>query len=72
MAPLTAARRGSLALSNFAVPAGESKTGKPAYPIDTAARARSALARVDANGSSAEQRKVKLAVKRKYPGMKVQ
>lgn len=72
MAPLSAARRNALPDSKFAIPASQSKTGDPAYPIDTQARGRAALARVAANGTSAEQRKVRAAVRRRYPGMKVE
>ena len=64
-APLDAKRRGDLDSSDFALP-------NRRYPIDTPSRARSALARVKQFGSPEEQRKVKTAVKRKYPNMDVE
>ena len=39
------------------------------YPIETAAHARAALARVDEFGSEEEKDKVREAVHRKYPGI---
>lgn len=65
MAALTAKRRNALPASKFALPGGR-------YPIDTAARARSALARVEANGTPAEQQQVANAVAKAYPNMDVQ
>ena len=55
--------------SSYAVPPGSSVGGKGVakYPINTAGRARNALARVSAHGSSAEKKMVRSAVKRKYP-----
>lgn len=69
MAPLTAKARDKLPASKFAIP--NAKDG-PAYPIDTEARGRAALARVAANGSPAEQAKVRAAVRKRYPRMKVE
>jgi hypothetical protein len=43
--------------------------GAAAYPINTQARAVSALARVAANGTPAEKSKVRAAVARKYPDL---
>lgn len=63
--PLTAAKRKRLKSSDFVFPK------KRAYPIDTKARARSALARIDEYGTQAERRKVRAAVHRRYPGMRV-
>ena len=40
------------------------------YPIPDLAHARNALARVAAHGSPAEQRRVKSAVYKKFPGLK--
>jgi hypothetical protein len=39
------------------------------YPIEDAAHARNALARVSQFGSSEEKSKVRAAVKRRYPGI---
>jgi hypothetical protein len=64
MAPLTAKRRNALPDSKFALPGQR-------YPIDTQARGRAALARVAADGTPSEQRRVRAAVRKRYPGMKV-
>jgi len=64
-APLNAKRRNSLDTSDFALPGRR-------YPIDTPERARSALARVKQFGSPDEQRRVKSAVQKRYPNMKVE
>ena len=52
-------------LSNkaFALP------GKRKYPIPDKAHARNALARVAQNGTPAEQKKVKAAVKKRFPSI---
>jgi len=65
MAALTAKRRNALPKTVFAIPA------QRAYPIDTPARARSALARVAANGTPDEQAQVRRAVAKRYPDMDV-
>lgn len=65
MAKLTAKARKAIKPSNFALP------GTKQYPIENASHARDALSRVAANGSVAEQQKVKGAVRRKYPGIAV-
>ena len=56
---------------SYAIPPGSGVGGKgrAKYPIDTLARARNALARVSAHGSSREKAMVKAAVKRKYPAL---
>ena len=67
---LSAAERRALPDSDFALPGkGEGPKGKQAgsYPIDTKARARSALGRVKQHGTSKEKAKVRAAVDRKYP-----
>jgi hypothetical protein len=64
-APLDAQRRNKLPDSAFALPGRR-------YPIDTPERARSALARVEQFGSDEEKRKVRAAVMKKYPNMKVE
>lgn len=63
MAKLNAAKRKRLAAGSFAEP------GKRKYPIPDKAHARNALARVAANGSTAEKKQVRAAVKRKYPSI---
>ena len=59
---LTAMARKHIAKKNFALPGGR-------YPIEDAAHARNALARVAQNGSPAEQAKVEAKVHRKYHGI---
>lgn len=65
MGTLSAAQRHALPKKDFVEP------GKEAYPIQDEAHARSALARVAANGSPGLQARVLAAVRKKYPGMKV-
>jgi len=55
--------RKRLSKSSFALP------GKRKYPIPDKAHARNALARVAQHGSPAEQKKVKAAVKRRFPSI---
>jgi hypothetical protein len=73
MARLTAAERAKLPKSDFAnKPAAKSVKGKKepgSYPIPDAKHARLALAMVAKHGSEAEQRRVKNAVRKKYPGI---
>lgn len=64
MAKLTSKQRNKLPKSKFAMP------GKRAYPIDTKARARNALARVSQHGTKAQQKKVRAAVTKRYPSLK--
>lgn len=45
--------------------------GKGKYPINTKKRARSALSRISAHGTPAQKAKVRRAVKRKFPSIKV-
>jgi hypothetical protein len=59
-AVLTAAVRKKLPASAFALPGGR-------YPIHDEAHARNALARVAQHGTPEEQKKVRAAVKRRYP-----
>jgi hypothetical protein len=59
---MTAARRKRLSARSFALPGRR-------YPIDTANRARNALARVSQHGSPTEKAKVRRAVKRRYPSI---
>lgn len=63
-APLNARRRDGLPSGDFALPGRR-------YPIDTPARARAALSRVEQFGSPEEKSRVRAAVHRKYPDMDV-
>lgn len=56
---------------SYAVPPSSPVGGKGVakYPIDSLARARNALARVEQHGSAQEKSMVKAAVKRKYPAL---
>jgi hypothetical protein len=63
MAKLNAAKRKRLPAKSFAEP------GKRKYPINDKAHARAALSRVAANGTPAEKKQVRTAVKRKYPSI---
>lgn len=60
---LTAARRKALPNSDFAM-AGRK------YPVNNKSHAIDALSRVSANGSPAMKAKVKVAVRKKFPGIK--
>ena len=64
MAKLTSKQRKKLPKSKFALP------GKRAFPVDTKARARNALARVSQHGTKAQQKKVRAAVTKRYPSLK--
>jgi hypothetical protein len=64
MAKLSYKARKKLPKSAFVFP-GEEK-----YPIHDESHARNALARVSASGTPAEKKKVRAAVKRKFPGIK--
>jgi hypothetical protein len=55
--------RQKLSKKSFALP------GKRKYPIPDKAHARNALARVAQHGTPAEQRKVRAAVKRRFPSI---
>ncbi|MCU1659059.1 MAG: hypothetical protein JWO57_3715 [Pseudonocardiales bacterium] len=56
-------KRTKLSKKTFALP------GKRKYPIPDKAHARNALARVAQNGTPAEQKKVKAAVKKRFPSI---
>jgi uncharacterized protein DUF6582 len=62
---LTAKGRRRIKSSNFAIPS------KRKYPIHTIRHARNALARVAQHGTPAQKAKVRRAVKRKWPSIKV-
>lgn len=55
--------RKKLSKKSFALP------GKRKYPIPDKAHARNALARVAQNGTPKEQKKVKAAVKKRFPSI---
>jgi hypothetical protein len=63
MAKLTTETRGELPEKAFALPGRR-------YPIHDASHARDALSRVAANGTPHEQRVVKVAVAKRFPGIK--
>jgi hypothetical protein len=60
---LKAKDRKRLSKKSFALP------GKRKYPIPDKAHARNALARVAQNGTPAEQKKVRSAVKKRFPSL---
>jgi hypothetical protein len=60
---LKAKDRQKLSKKSFALP------GKRKYPIPDKAHARNALARVAQNGTPAEQKKVRAAVKKRFPSL---
>lgn len=64
-AELTSAKREKLKESSFALPDDR------AYPIHDEVHARNALARVAQHGTKAEQKKVREAVAKKYPGIEI-
>lgn len=63
MAELSGRKRKSLPKSSFAIP------DKRKYPIHDRAHAANALARVAQHGTAAEKRKVRAAVRRRYPSI---
>lgn len=64
MAKLTAAKRKKIPAKDFALGGGR-------YPIEDASHARNALARISQHGTPAERKKVRAAVHKKYPSIKV-
>ncbi len=66
MAILTTKKRKKLKTTRFAEP------DKRAYPIEDKAHARNALARVAQNGTPAQKKKVRAAVHKKFPSIKLQ
>ena len=62
MAKLTAATRKKIPTGEFALPGRR-------YPIEDAAHARNALARVSQDGTPAEQATVRRKVHQLYPGL---
>ncbi len=65
MADLTGKERKALKASDFALPS------RRKYPIENRAHARAALQRVSQFGTEDEKKKVRAAVKRRYPDMDV-
>lgn len=61
MAELNAKKRNALPSKSFAIPE------KQAYPIPDISHARNALARVSQHGTPEEKKRVRAAVKRKFP-----
>lgn len=66
----TAAHRRRLPRSDFAIP--EKAPGPGSYPISDRDHAIAALGEVKANGTPDEQRRVRAAVRRKYPDIDVE
>jgi hypothetical protein len=64
LAELTAKKRKQLPDSAFALPGRR-------YPIHDKAHARNALARVAQHGTPAEQKRVRAAVRKRFPGIDV-
>jgi hypothetical protein len=70
VAKLTASQRKKIPKKDFALPSTRSKSGgKGGYPIEDAAHARNALARVSQFGSEKQKATVRAKVAKKYPGM---
>jgi hypothetical protein len=63
----SAKQRRALSSNDFAIPPQGARRGK--YPIPDQEHAIAALARVDADGSSEEKRKVRAAVRKRYPNL---
>jgi hypothetical protein len=63
VARLTSKGRKRIKSSNFAIP------DRKSYPIHDASHARNALSRVSQHGTAEEKKKVRAAVKRRYPGI---
>ena len=69
MAKLTHRQKESLNKKEFALPA-KHKGDKGSYPIEDAAHARNALARIVKFGTSAEKATVRTKVHKKFPSIK--
>lgn len=65
MSKLTSKQRNKLSKSTFVFP------GKRKYPIPDKSHARNALARVSQHGTPSQKAKVRAAVHRKYPSIKM-
>lgn len=66
-----AAKKSTVPKKYRRLPASAFALSKGHYPINTKKRARSALARISANGTPVQRTKVRAAVHRKYPKMTV-
>jgi hypothetical protein len=64
---LNAKQRRALSSNDFAIPAQGARRGR--YPIPDQAHAVAALARVDADGTPEERRKVRAAIRKRYPDL---
>lgn len=64
MAKLTGKQRSKLPKSKFALP------GRRAYPVDTKARARNALARAAQHESKSTQKTIRARVTKRWPSLK--
>ena len=72
---LTTAERHALPTGDFALPGrgtGPGGTGSGSYPIPDRGHAISALSRASAKATPAEQRTIRAAVRRKFPGISQQ
>jgi hypothetical protein len=65
MAELSTEQRNKLKASSFAIPEDR------AYPIHDEAHARNALARVAQHGTPEEKKRVRAAVRKKYPDIEI-
>lgn len=65
LAELTTKARKALPKSTFAIPEDD------AYPIPDESHARNALARVEQHGTPEEKARVRAAVRRKFPNIKI-
>jgi hypothetical protein len=63
----SAKQRRALSSNDFAIPPQGARRGK--YPIQDQEHAIAALARVDVDGTSEEKRKVRAAVRKRYPNL---
>ena len=69
---INAAQRRALPASDFGLPGkgtGPEGKGPGSYPLDTPGRARSALSRISAHGTPAEQATIKRKVAAKFPSI---
>jgi hypothetical protein len=64
---LNAKQRRALSSNEFAIPPQGARRGR--YPIPDQAHAIAALARVDADGTAEEKRKVRAAIRKRYPDL---
>jgi hypothetical protein len=67
MLKVNAKQRRAQSSNDFAIPPQGARRGK--YPIPDQAHAVAALARVDADGTPEERRKVRAAIRKRYPDL---